>query len=215
MALIAFGLFLITIVSGTIDEYVVPTAICPFYKNGPSLDTNELVGSWMTVYTQPKRVKCFNIHIRTITDLEREQYIVKYGNFSNRVNWNTCFLELVSSQRKHYLQGDGTLSGMLENIFIFESTKGNYSLQDQSADQWFLYGRRGNELLLMRDCADEIVALFARIAYWPTPTEVYAVLHRSGIPATAQITEVDGGIDVSDDQAPDQEESSIEQGHTT
>lgn len=52
--------------------------------------------------------------------------MVKYGNFSNRVNWNTCLLELVSPQGKHYLQGDGTLSGMLENIIIFETSPGKY-----------------------------------------------------------------------------------------
>lgn len=51
--------------------------------------------------------------------------MLKYGNFSDRVNWNTCFLEVVSPQGKHYLQGDGTLSGVLENIIIVES-KGRY-----------------------------------------------------------------------------------------
>lgn len=68
-ALIALCLFLVTIVSGATDKIAVPTAICPFYKNGSSLDTSGLVGRWMTVYTQPKSVKCFNLHIRTITDL--------------------------------------------------------------------------------------------------------------------------------------------------
>lgn len=52
--------------------------------------------------------------------------MVKYGNFSNRVNWNICLLEVVSPQGKHYLQGDGTLSGILENIIIDESSEGAY-----------------------------------------------------------------------------------------
>lgn len=68
-ALIALCLFLVTIVIGITEENVVLTTICQFYKNGPRLDINGLVGSWMTVYTQPKTVKCFNLHIRSITDL--------------------------------------------------------------------------------------------------------------------------------------------------
>lgn len=68
-ALIALCLFLAIVVSGTTKKNKAPTLVCPFFKNGPSLDTSGLVGSWMTVYTQPKSVKCFNLHIRTVTDL--------------------------------------------------------------------------------------------------------------------------------------------------
>lgn len=43
--------------------------ICPLYKKGASLNVQDLVGSWMTVYTQPKAVDCFKFHIRATTEL--------------------------------------------------------------------------------------------------------------------------------------------------
>lgn len=54
-------------------------------------------------------------------------------------------------------------------------------LYDQIADQWAIFGQRGRELLLMRDCSGEALALFARAPYWPEPPDLYAVLHRSGV----------------------------------
>ncbi|XP_049870451.1 uncharacterized protein LOC126369888 [Pectinophora gossypiella] len=112
---------------------------------------------------------------------EREQYTTQYGNFSGRVNWAYCFLEVDSPFGKHYLQGDGSSAGLLENIVITFDDKGRHNLQDQSGDQWTMFGRRGSELLLMRDCSGEAVAVFARAPYWPSTTDLYAILHRSGI----------------------------------
>lgn len=43
--------------------------LCPFHKKGPSLDVQDVVGSWMTVYMQPKSIDCFKFHIRATTEL--------------------------------------------------------------------------------------------------------------------------------------------------
>lgn len=54
-------------------------------------------------------------------------------------------------------------------------------LVEQSSDQWALYGRRGRELLFMRDCAAHALTVLARAPFWPTSIDVYAVLHRNDI----------------------------------
>ncbi|XP_013166607.1 PREDICTED: uncharacterized protein LOC106117081 [Papilio xuthus] len=156
---------------------------CPYYRIGPKLDVFDLMGNWMTVYTQPKAVNCFMLNIRGITDGDREQYIHKYGNFSGAVDWYNCYLEVDSPLGKHVFQGDGSDSGVLENIIIFESDDGKYTLHEQSADQWVLHGPRGAELAVMRDCAGAATAVFARVPHWPTPHQLYAILHRSGVNA--------------------------------
>ncbi|CAH0600553.1 unnamed protein product [Chrysodeixis includens] len=157
--------------------------ICPLYKKGPSLNIQDLVGSWMTVYTQPKPVDCFKFHIRATTELEREQYIVKYGTFNGRVNWSNCLLQVETPLGKHFLQGNGSQAGLMENIIILEENAGDYSLQNQSADIWTVFGRRGSEVLMIRDCYGDTAAAFARAPYWPTAPELSAIFHRSGIAA--------------------------------
>ncbi|PZC87036.1 hypothetical protein B5X24_HaOG201272 [Helicoverpa armigera] len=157
--------------------------LCPFHKKGPSLDVQDVVGSWMTVYMQPKSIDCFKFHIRATTELEREQYIIKYGEFGGRVDWNLCRLQVESPLGKHFLMGNGTESGLMENIIIIEDKNGEYSLQNQSADQWMVFGRRGSEVLLIQDCYGDTAAAFARVPYWPTAPELSAIFHRSGIAA--------------------------------
>ncbi|KAL0850243.1 hypothetical protein ABMA28_012093 [Loxostege sticticalis] len=159
----------------------VSTIPCPYLRNSPPLNVQDLVGSWLTVYTQPKAIDCFTLHIRATTDLEREQYVIKYGNFSGRVAWDTCFLEVESPLGKHFLQGNGSEAGVLENVIVSRGENGKYIVHDQSADQWTVYGRRGSEVLVMRDCMGEAAAAFARAPYWPSADELYAILHRSGI----------------------------------
>lgn len=63
---------------------------------------------------------------------------------------------------------------------------GKFEVQEQSADQWTVYGRRGSEVLVMRDCLGEAAAAFARTPYWPSAQELFAILHRSGIAPLAQ-----------------------------
>ncbi|XP_063829103.1 uncharacterized protein LOC135078487 [Ostrinia nubilalis] len=172
-------------VSGVINGNV-STIPCPYFRNSPRLNVQDLVGSWLTVYTQPKAIDCFTLHIRATTELEREQYVIKYGNFSERVNWENCLLEVESPLGKHFLQGNGTEAGLLENIIVTRGDEGNYIIQEQSADQWTVYGRRGSEVLVMRDCMGEAAAAFARAPYWPSAEELYAILHRSGIAPLAQ-----------------------------
>lgn len=43
--------------------------ICPAYKKGSNVDVANLVGNWMTVFTQPETIDCFTVHIRATTDL--------------------------------------------------------------------------------------------------------------------------------------------------
>ncbi|KAJ2938418.1 hypothetical protein O0L34_g13335 [Tuta absoluta] len=161
-----------------------PIPHCEHFKNGPILDIGDLVGTWMTVYTQPSNITCFKMSIRATTDLERDQLSIKYGNFSGKVDFNQCLLQIETEHMKHFLQGDGGDSGLLENIVIYEDEKGQFFLQEQNADQWTMFGRRGGELLLMRDCSAEALAIFARAPYWPATTDIYAILHRSSIKAT-------------------------------
>lgn len=66
-------------------------------------------------------------------------------------------------------------------IKIFET--GQYTLQNQSADIWMVFGRRGSEVLMIRDCYGDTAAAFARAPYWPTAPELSAIFHRSGIAA--------------------------------
>lgn len=47
----------------------VSTIPCPYLRNSPPLNVQDLVGSWLTVYTQPKAIDCFTLHIRATTDL--------------------------------------------------------------------------------------------------------------------------------------------------
>ncbi|RVE45578.1 hypothetical protein evm_009775 [Chilo suppressalis] len=162
------------------------SVFCPHFKNSPSLNALDLVGSWLTVYTQPKTIDCFTLHVKATTDLEREQYVLKYGNFSGRVQWDTCLLEVDSPIGKHFLQGTGANSGLLENIIVTQTAKDKYNLQNETADQWTVYGRRGSEVLLMRDCAGEAAAAFTRAPYWSTVEDLYAILHRSGVAPLAQ-----------------------------
>lgn len=42
---------------------------CPLYKKGQNLNVQDVVGSWMTVYTQPKAVDCFQFHVRATMEL--------------------------------------------------------------------------------------------------------------------------------------------------
>lgn len=42
---------------------------CPLYKKGHSLNVQDVVGSWMTVYTQPKGVDCFKFNVRATMEL--------------------------------------------------------------------------------------------------------------------------------------------------
>lgn len=42
---------------------------CPLYKKGNDLNVQDVVGSWMTVYTQPKGLECFKFHIRATMEL--------------------------------------------------------------------------------------------------------------------------------------------------
>ncbi|KAF9419258.1 hypothetical protein HW555_004185 [Spodoptera exigua] len=98
--------------------------ICPLYRKGPSLNILDVVGRWMTVYTQPKAVDCFKFQVRATTDLEREQYIIKYGEFGGRVDWNLCLLQVETLAGKHFLMGNGSESGLLENIIITENKNG-------------------------------------------------------------------------------------------
>ncbi|CAK1599751.1 unnamed protein product [Parnassius mnemosyne] len=170
------------IVNGEIGANSI-NVFCPHYRNGPKLNVYDLVGSWITVYTRPKALNCYMLNIRAITDLEREKNFLKYGNFSSRVDWSNCYLEVESRMGKHYFQGDGSESGVLENIIILQTDDEKYTLHEQSADQWTIYGRRGSELAVMRDCAGKAIAVFARIPYWPTPHQLYATLHRSGVNA--------------------------------
>uniref|UniRef100_A0A2A4JQ05 Uncharacterized protein n=1 Tax=Heliothis virescens TaxID=7102 RepID=A0A2A4JQ05_HELVI len=79
--------------------------------------------------------------------------------------------------------GNGTHSGLMENIIIIEDKNGEYAIQNQSADQWMVYGRRGSEVLMIRDCYGDTAAAFARVPYWPTAPELSAIFHRSGITA--------------------------------
>ncbi|XP_073943245.1 uncharacterized protein isoform X1 [Choristoneura fumiferana] len=162
---------------------VVP---CPHYKSGPALDVEALVGTWLTVYTQPKSVNCFSLQIRATTELERDQYIMKFGKISNSVDWSQCFLEVLSPQGKHFLQGNGSDSGLLENIFLVQNSKGELSLHKQRANQWQIFGHRGDEVLVMRDCAGGAAAAFARAPFWPTRTHLHAILHRSGVVCVAK-----------------------------
>ncbi|CAH1643505.1 unnamed protein product [Spodoptera littoralis] len=157
--------------------------ICPLYKKGASLNIHDVVGRWMTVYTQPRAIDCFKFQVRATTDLEREQYVIKYGEFDGRVDWNLCLLQVETIAGKHFLMGNGSESGLLENIIIMENKNGDYMLQNQSADQWMLFGRRGSEVLMIRDCYGETAAAFARAPYWPSTTELSAIFHRSGIAA--------------------------------
>ncbi|CAB3229705.1 unnamed protein product [Arctia plantaginis] len=100
--------------------------ICPAYKKSPSVDVADLVGNWMTVFTQPEAIDCFTVHIRATTEMEREIYTTKYGNFSSSVDWSRCFLQVGTPLGKHFLQGNGTESGLMENIIIFEDKPGKY-----------------------------------------------------------------------------------------
>lgn len=43
---------------------------------------------------------------------------MKYGNFSGRVDWEQCLLEVESPLGKHFLQGRGAEAGLLENIIV-------------------------------------------------------------------------------------------------
>lgn len=43
--------------------------ICPLYKKGASLNIYDVVGRWMTVYTQPRAIDCFKFQVRATTDL--------------------------------------------------------------------------------------------------------------------------------------------------
>ncbi|XP_075985785.1 uncharacterized protein LOC142982927 [Anticarsia gemmatalis] len=165
----------------TLNNNKTLSELCPIYKKGPNVNVFDLVGSWLTVYTTPNAAACFKFRIRATTELEREQNIVKYGNFSNRVIWSRCLLQVETPVGKHFLQGIGSDSGLMENIFIFEDKPGEYTIQNESADQWIVFGRRGSEVLVIRDCYGESAAAFARAPYWPTVTELSAIFHRSGI----------------------------------
>lgn len=50
--------------------------------------------------------------------------MIKYGNFSGRVNWDMCLLEVESPLGKHFLQGNGSESGLLENIIMSRDENG-------------------------------------------------------------------------------------------
>ncbi|CAH2068530.1 unnamed protein product, partial [Iphiclides podalirius] len=113
--------------------------------------------------------------------MEQQELRFRYGNFTGIVDWSSCHLEVESSFGNHYFQGDGSNAGVLENIIIYKSDDGQYVLQERSADQWTIYGAEGNELLVMRDCDGKATAVFARVPFWPTPHQLYAILYRSGV----------------------------------
>lgn len=52
--------------------------------------------------------------------------MIKYGNFSGRVTWDTCFLEVESPLGKHFLQGNGSEAGVLENVIVSRGENGKY-----------------------------------------------------------------------------------------
>ncbi|KAL0850244.1 hypothetical protein ABMA28_012094 [Loxostege sticticalis] len=144
---------------------------CPYFrKTFPPLNVQGLVGNWRPIKAESHvTMICFNLNIRATTELEREQYVIKYGNFNGRVNWSTCFLEVVESPLgKHFLQGNGSEAGVLENIIVSRDENGTYILLDQGADQWQVVGRRGVvEMIEMQDCMSMVSVSLLREPSWP------------------------------------------------
>lgn len=49
---------------------------------------------------------------------------MRYGDFNGRVDWSSCLLQVETPLGKHFLQGNGTESGLMENIIITEEKYG-------------------------------------------------------------------------------------------
>ncbi|XP_037302824.1 uncharacterized protein LOC119193333 [Manduca sexta] len=156
---------------------------CPYYITGLGFDIDKMADVWQTAYYRMSdRVSCFKIHIRKTSERERKRNLLKYGNFNNTVDWNSCLLEIKSGERpyafdrKHFLQVNESSKGVFANVIFDENddreNQTKIRLHDESADQWLVI----KNLLLMRDCENGDVAVFSRVPHQPRLEDVWDAL---------------------------------------
>ncbi|XP_047505214.1 uncharacterized protein LOC125049799 [Pieris napi] len=139
---------------------------CPYFKEN-KLRIEKMVDVWQTlIHTAKDEVPCFKILIRKVGKTERKSNKARYRTLGGNILWENCTLEIRTTsskafKRRHFLQGT-TYNGVFKNIIIEtgEITK----LVNENPDQWFL---RKN-LLIMRDCFNGDIVIFARVPYQPS-----------------------------------------------
>ncbi|CAH3927139.1 unnamed protein product [Pieris brassicae] len=127
-----------------------------------------MVDVWQTViHTAKDEVPCFKIQIRKVGKSERKSNKARYGTIvGGNVLWENCTLEIRTPsskvfKRRHFLQRT-MYNGVFKNIIIeIGATK---KIVNENPDQWFL---RKN-LLIMRDCFNGDIVIFARVPYKPS-----------------------------------------------
>ncbi|XP_049871211.1 uncharacterized protein LOC126370417 [Pectinophora gossypiella] len=148
--------------------------VCEKFKEGTiNFELNKMADVWQTAYYKlPEKVQCFKIHIKKLTDKEKKENAMRYGNFSGAINWNKCNLEIKAAteiHRRHFLQGDSENEGVLDNIIIVEeSYTGAQKIQEESADQWLV----AHNMLLMRDCETGGVVVFSKVPHLSKQAEI-------------------------------------------
>ncbi|KAJ2947333.1 hypothetical protein O0L34_g17048 [Tuta absoluta] len=154
---------------------------CHFYKatNETQFDFHKMADIWQTIHYELKnKVPCFKIHIKKITDAERQFYQTKYGTLNGKVNWDHIFLEikaLSDISRRHFLQGSNKGKGVLTNVIISEEIN-HHALREESSNQWLVV----NKLLLMRDCDSGGYIAFSKVPHTPSKSDLTEALNVFG-----------------------------------
>ncbi|KAJ0177654.1 hypothetical protein K1T71_006527 [Dendrolimus kikuchii] len=152
---------------------------CPYYNKISNAGLDRMADVWQTAYYKTnEKVACFKIYIRRITHEEQEYTKRMYGDFNHTVDWNNSVFEIHSNDKyltmKHFLFGDGSDFGVLNNIMIIIEDNDNENdtrtyLQEESPDQWMV----DKNLLLMRDCDTGDVVVFSRVPHDPKLEDIH------------------------------------------